>query len=489
MKKIILICAVAASTTSFAQQIDSVKKEIIATPTAPKEKSALKFNLNEDGSHFFQATFLNQTWVRWNESNEGTTLFNKYSPSTFDIGLRRTRIQMFGQITDRTFIYFQFGQNNFNNTAAATPTTVGASSVYGNRKIAAFFHDALCEYKVTKGNQLKIGGGLTVLNGLSRFSQPSVGSIMTLDVPVFAQYSVDQIDQFDRRLALYARGQLGKLDYRVYVSNPFPISSSGAGTTLGANSTFVNTAAFKNGYGPGINNQYGGYFAYNFFENETHTTPYMQGTYLGTKKVWNIAVGGVYQKSAMWNLSNKDSVGVYHDTTYADMIHFSVESFLDMPINKEKGTAISAFVGYYNTNYGYNYLRYNGAMNPATGVMPNIGSNQISGNGSTFGNAFPMFGTGQQVYAQIGYLLPKKLLGEGHGQLMPFASAQYADYQRLDHKPMLVIDAGFNWLIKGHNSKISVDFQNRPTFYLDANKDVQSGLRKNCVILQYQILI
>ena len=92
---------------------------------------------------------MNQTWLRFNESNDGTTLFGKNSPNTFDIGLRRTRIQMLGQITDRVFVYFQFGQNNFNS----------ATNYTGNRKIAAFFHDALCEYKVTKGNQLKLGGG------------------------------------------------------------------------------------------------------------------------------------------------------------------------------------------------------------------------------------------------------------------------------------------------------------------------------------------
>ncbi|MGZ3867434.1 MAG: hypothetical protein ACXVC2_13035, partial [Bacteroidia bacterium] len=205
MKKVIFTILLLIEAVLNAQQADTLKKTgNLPAPSPPKEKSALKFNLNEDGSHFFQATFLNQTWLRWNESNEGTTLFNKYSPTTFDIGLRRTRVQLFGQITDRVFIYFQFGQNNFNNTAGYPST---------NRKVAAFFHDALCEYKLTKGNQLKIGSGLTVLNGLSRFAQPSVGTIMTLDVPVFAQYSVDQIDQFDRRLAVYARGQLGKLDY------------------------------------------------------------------------------------------------------------------------------------------------------------------------------------------------------------------------------------------------------------------------------------
>jgi hypothetical protein len=474
MKKTLILCGMLLSLTVISQTKDS---SAVATPTVPpvkKEKSNLKFNLNEDGSHFFQVTFMNQTWLRYNESNDGTTQFNKSAPSTFDIGLRRTRVQMFGQITNRTFIYFQFGQNNYNS----------AYNYTSNRKIAAFMHDALCEYKVSKGNQLKLGGGLTVTNGLSRFSQPSVGSIMTLDVPVFLQYTVDQTDQFDRRLAVYARGQVGKLDYRVYMSNPFPVTSNGATPpTLGKNATFVNTTVFTNGKGPGIQNQYGGYLAYNFFENETHTTPYMQGTYLGTKKVWNIAVGGVYQQNATWYLK-QDSTGAYKDTTFANMVHLSIETFLDMPLNKDKGTAVNFFAGYYNTNYGHNYLRYNGAMNPGTA---STATNMVQSN--AYGNAFPMFGTGQVGYAQFGFLLPKKLLGEDNGQLMPYASAQYADYEALQHKGMLLFDVGLNWLIKGHNSKISIDYQNRPTYFMDTKGDVQNGSRKSGFILQYQILI
>ena len=464
-----LVPCLLLSAAAFGQQTDTTR---LAPPKPVPDKNALKFNLNADGSHYFQATFMNQTWVRFNESNDGTTLFQKNASNTFDVGLRRTRIQLFGQMTDRTFIYFQFGQNNFNNTA-------GYSATGGNRKIAAFFHDALCEYRVTKGNQLKIGGGLTVLNGLSRFSQPSVGTIMTLDVPVFLQYTVDQTDQFDRRLSVFARGQIGKFDYRAYVSNPFPVISNGnPPPALTKNASFVNTALLKNGTGPGINNQFGGYLAYNFFENEGHTTPYMTGTYLGAKKVWNIAVGGVYQKAATWNLSSDAT-----DTLYNDMLHFSVESFLDMPVNKEKGTAISAFAGYYNTNYGHNYLRYNGAMNPGTA---STATNLVQS--SAYGNAFPMFGTGQVAYAQVGYLLSKKLIGEKNGQLMPFVSGQFADYNALQHKNMLIVDAGLNWLINGHRSKISIDYQNRPTYFLDAGNNVKPGARKSGVILQYQIL-
>lgn len=474
-KTLILIWLLLTFNTNRAQQNDSLAP---LHDKVPDEKSALKFNLNSSGTHYFQVTFLNQAWLRYNQSNPGTTVFSKPAPETFDIGLRRTRIQLFGQINDRTFIYFQFGMNNFNNTAGYN------TSSSGNRKVAAFFHDAICEYKVSKGNQLKLGAGLTVLNGLSRFSQPSIGSIMTLDVPVFLQYSVDQIDQFDRRLAVYARGLLGNLDYRVYVSDPFPVNSNGsAPPALGPNANFVNPALMANGSGPGVNKQFGGYFSWNFFDAEPNTTPYMTGTYLGTKKVWNIGLGGVYQKNATWNLSAND-LGVFSDTTYNAMMHLGIESFLDMPLNKEKGTAVNAFAGFYLTDYGHNYLRYNGAMNPGTG---STATNLLQA--GAYGNAFPMFGSGQVVYAQFGYLLPKKLLGEKHGQLMPYASAQHAQFNALQAQPMLIYDLGMNWLIKGHQSKLSLEYQNRPTYYFDPSNVVKQGSRKSCVILQYQIFI
>lgn len=106
---------------------------IIATNNIAAQKNSdkenLKYNLDESGSHFFQVTFLNQTWLRYNQSNAGTLLEGKKANETFDIGLRRTRIQMFGQITDKVFIYFQFGQNNFNSQFNSI----------SNRKFAPFF--------------------------------------------------------------------------------------------------------------------------------------------------------------------------------------------------------------------------------------------------------------------------------------------------------------------------------------------------------------
>lgn len=452
----------------FAQSPDTVKK--VST-----DKNALMYYLNEDKSNYFQVTFLNQTWLRYTESNNGTTAFGKAKTDLVDIGLRRTRIQLLGQITNKVFVYFQYGQNNFNNAYTNTSN---------NRKFAAFFHDALCEYKVSKGNQLKFGAGLTVMNGLSRFSQPSVSSIMSLDVPVFLQYSVDQIDQFDRRLAIYARGQLGKLDYRLYAANPFPINSSGSTVSaISKNSQFVNVSAYSNGKGPGINYQYGTYLSWNFLDKEGHNTPYMTGTYLGNKSVFNIAAGAVYQKDATWRLM-PDTSGAYKDTAFANMLHIGIEAYLDIPLNKEKSTAISGSLGFYHTDYGAGYLRYNGIMNPANG---SISTNMLQS--TAYGNSFPMFGTGNSFYGQLGFLLPKNFIGEKNGQLMPYVTCQYSNFEALQGKQNMIADVGINWLIKKHNAKISIDYQNRPSFYINTNGKIENGARKSCIICQYQIFI
>jgi hypothetical protein len=455
----LLFCLIAYST--FAQNTNPPATPTIPPPaTVAPEKEALKFNINADGSHFFQVTFLNQVWLRYNQNNPGTQLESISKANTFDLGLRRTRIQMFGQITDKVFIYFQFGQNNFN----------AQYNTGNNRKIASFFHDALCEYKVSKGNQLRLGGGLTIANGLSRFSQPSIGTIMTLDVPVFAQATVDQTDEFSRKLSLYARGQVGKFDYRVVLSNPFPISSNG--TVLPAISENANFAQ------RGHHWQQQGYLMYQFFEQEPNATPYMAGTYLGKRKIFNIAVGGIFHKDAMWDKSRTG------DTLYQDMKLLAVESFLDMPLNKEKETAISAYAGYFNTNYGTNYLRYNGIMNVANGTTLNA-TNSITGQGPTFGNSVPMFGTGSVIYVQVGYLMAKNTL-KGGRKLMPYASLTAAKYDRLNNLWSNTVDLGLNYFILGHKSKITLDWQNRPTFKVE-NAEVKSGKRLSTVNMQYQI--
>jgi len=442
MKYLLILCASISCIYSASAQ---------KTP----DTELLKLKLNESGSRYFQITFLNQVWVRGNENNPGTLVEGVAENQSFDIGLRRTRMQMMGQITDRAFIYFQFGQNNFNaqyNSAS-------------NRKIAPFFHDALGEYRLSSANQLKIGGGLSIISGLSRFSQPSIGTITTLDVPVFAQTTVDQTDQFSRKLSIYARGQVGHFDYRLILSDPFPIMSNGQ--TPPALATVANFAQ------KGHSLQQQGYLIYQFFDHENHTTPYMTGSYLGSKKIVNIAVGGIYQANAMW------AKGIQGDTTYQDMKHFAIESFVDMPINAAKHTAISAYLGYFNTNYGQNYLRYNGIMNPANGTNLTA-ANSIAGQGPTYGNAYPMFGTGHVVYTQIAYL--------NASRFMPYAAATLAKYDRLGNSTTSTYNFGLNYYLQGNKAKLSLDLQNRPSYDVKQG-EIVSGNRLNSLTLQFQLFI
>lgn len=424
-------------------------------PSGMAMSQGMNLKLNDDGSHYVKATFLNQIWLRYNQSNPGTLQMGTAAPQTFDIGLRRTRLQLYGQVTDRMFFYTQFGMNNFNY----------ASNVGGNRKLQAFFHDAMGEYNVFKGkNLLKIGGGLTICGGLSRFTQPSIGSIMTMDVPVFAQTTVEQTDEFARKLSVLARGQVKRLDYRLVLSDPFPITTTGSpAPAIGKDATFASIGHHK---------QYQGLFIWNFFDSETHTTPFMAGTYLGKKKILNLELGAIYQPQATWYLSGAD-------TSYADMLHFSIAGFLDMPINSERMDAVSAYLGYFNLNYGPNYIRNNGIMNPGNGIDPS----QASFNG--IGNAFPMFGTGNVIYGQFGYKFKEGLLGN-RGTLMPYISSQYAQYEKLAD-PMMVTNVGLNWLMDGHTQKLSLDWQTRPVFEAASNGELLStGGRKSTVVMQYQ---
>lgn len=425
-------------------------------------KNGLRFNLSDDGSRYLQFNVLNQTWLRFNQSNPGTLVEGKAKDQTFDIGLRRTRFQLQGQVTDKVFVYFQFGQNNFNSQY----------NTGNNRKMAAFFHDALAEYKVSTGNQLKIGAGLSNAAGVSRFSQPSASSMLTTDLPIFAMTTIDQTDEFSRRLSLYARGQIGHWDYRVVLSDPFPVTSNGSTPpALADYSTYAQM---------GHTLQQQAYLMYQFFEHENHTLVNMTGTYLGKKKIFNIAVGGLYHPDAMWKKGQNE------DTVYQNLVHFAVESYLDMPLNKEKQSAISAYAGFFITDYGDNFLRYNAPMNTANGTSLNA-TNSITGQGFTYGNTYPMFGTGKVIYTQLGYLLPKGCLGLTEHRLLPYASLTASKFDRLNGLWCQTTNLGINYLLNGHASKFSLDWQNRPTFEVVKN-ELQKGKRKNMVVFQYQIL-
>lgn len=416
-------------------------------------KDGLKIYLNDDSTKYIQGTGLAQIWFRYNDNNPGSTIYGTPKKETFDVGLRRVRYQVMGQVNKKVFFYTQFGINSFNSLSA--------------RKPGLFLHDVTAEYKIIK-NYITLGGGLNGWNGTCRYTSSGVGNILGMDLPTIEETTNDISDQFVRKLGIYAKGQIGGLDYRFAAANPFPIQNSL--TTVAALSG-TNSAAFST-KAPEM--QYQGYVKWQFFDKENNLLPYSAGSYLGKKRILNLGGGFTYQKDAMWyRNANLDTLSV-------PMQQFALDVFYDSYLNKEKQNAITAYAAYLNYDFGPNYIRNAGAMNTANGT-----TGAASFNGA--GNNIPLVGTGQVIYAQAAYLFKKDLLGK-QGTLQPYASGSYAMYQKLKD-PVLIYDIGVNWIIAGQNSKISLDYQSRPIFNADSNGDIREtkNARRGQIVLQYQV--
>lgn len=428
----------------------------VVLPLRAQTDKEVKLFLNEEQTHWVKGTGLGQIWVRYTDMNPGSTIFGTAKNEAFDVGLRRVRYQVMGQITDQVFIYTQFGINSFGSLTG--------------RKPGLFLHDVTAEYAVVK-SKLSLGAGLHGWNGTVRYSSSSVASILGLDLPYIEESTNDITDQFVRKLGVYSKGQLGSLDYRISVSNPFPVQTALSPVpTLPEN---VSNIAYYSLAAPAIN--YQGYFFWQFLGKEANQIPYMTGTYLGKKKVFNVGGG----------FSTQDHAMEYRETDGGQVIQeaskqFGLDVFYDVPLNQEKGTALTAYAAVIDYDFGPNYLRSAGAMNPANGV-----NGQGTFNGP--GNNAPLIGTGQVYYTQVGYLMRKDLLGK-LGTLQPYGQLIVSDYDRIEN-PIAIYDIGINWLQAGHRSKLSLDYQSRPVLAQgDSEKLVknESDPRKGMLVLQYQ---
>jgi len=453
---------------------------IRAQITKTYNKEGLKVYLSEDSSRYVKATGLAQIWFRYNQNNPGSNLFGTTKPETEDVGLRRVRYQTLAQINKHVFFYSQFGINNVNSVSA--------------RKSQLFFHDVTAEYNVYK-NYCVLGGGLSGWNGTSRFSSSAVGSILCMDLPTILETTNDVTDQFVRKMGVYAKGKIGNLDYRFSAANPYPVQTAstnaiGAGNvaTLPAVSTATSSvnsqAAFNTAYfstrAPAVN--YQGYLMWQFLEKESNLTPYMTGSYLGKKKIFNIGAGFEFQKNAMMYRRNISDTAL----KFTAIKQFGLDVFYDCYLNKEKQNAITFYLAYLIYDFGPNYLRTSGPMNTTNGIT----ANNINGTGafSGTGNSFPLIGTGNVIYTQAAYLFKKDLLKK-QGTLQPYASAIYGNYERLKD-PLLVYNVGVNWIMAGQNSKLSFDYQSRPIYQQDiATGDVNEikSARRGQFVLQYQV--
>ncbi len=412
----------------------------------------LKFKFNEEGTHYVQLSMVGQLWVRYDHNNPGSTVFGNAQAHTFDIGVRRWRMSLFSQVTDRVFIFTQFGMNNFSSSS---------------KQFSGFFiHDAYAEYAVHKQG-LFIGAGLSGWNGLSRYASPSVGSILTMDAPLFQQVTNGVNDQFLRKLSVHFKGKLNKLDYRLAVTKPMAVQNAViAVRDLSQVSEFSPLPTTV---------QAQGYLMWQFFDQESNLTPYTTGSYLGKKKVLNVGAGFIVQPEAMWHLNAGG------DTSITTMNLLAADVFIDAPLNTEKRNAITAYASYHYMDLGPNYVRNIGVMNPANGT-------DAKGTFNGAGDAFPMVGTGSTVYAQLGYKFKDDLIPK-NGTIQPYGAVQIGLFEALDN-PMVMVEGGLNVFVTGtHNSKLSLNYQNRPVFRTNAANISYQSDRRSMVVIQYQIAL
>jgi hypothetical protein len=399
-------------------------------------------HLSEDGKQYIKFGINVQLWGRYSQLDPGSRVGSNIETETYDIVIRRLRMQAMGMLTEKVFFHLQLGTNNINFTNTG-PTNVPVSVM-----------DALGEYHFNKA--FKVGGGLSGWGaGTTRYSAQSSSTQLSLDAPIYQQNSINSIFG-NRSLSMYAKGEVGNFSYRAVVVNPYRQATS----TLNDFSSSISTKT------PAP--EFIGMLTYQFLDKESNLEPYNKATYLGTKRVFNISAGIMHQSRAMWKLSPT----VATDTTYSSMNVFGTDIFYDSPIGS-KGAALTLYGAYNYCDYGQNYARLISTPNPAS---------------SGPGTGFYMIGTGNIFYGQIGYLFNKSKDENKKGRAQIYGTTQIAALKELK-TPMVMFEAGVNYYLTGSfGPKVTLGYQNRGLFASQAGEtQLVSTDRKGMLVMQFQV--
>ncbi len=439
-------------------------------PKTDHSYKPLTLKLNEDGSKYVRFLIWHQFWATLTQNNPGTVDVNgREIATTTDLALRRSRFLAYAQVSPRFLILTHWGINNQSFINGATPPNGPNSTATPSnqgKKPQMFIHDAWTEYQVLK-DKLYLGAGLHYWNGVSRFASHSTLNFMATDAPIFNWYNIETTDQFARQFGFYAKGQIGRLDYRLHLNKPFVNGPSATKLNTGPNA--INVASET--WAPG------GYVNYMFFDKENNKLPFFVGSYMGARKVFNFGAGFYSQKdvTASRRIAGGDTTVVRHD-----QLCLGVDAFLDMPLNEGRSGAAHAYLVYYNYDFGPGYLRNIGILNEHLNVVADKPDRSWAGGG----NAQPAIGTGTILYGQFGYALPK---GKDGTQWMPYATVTRKDFERLP-QPSMQFGLGLNYFINAHFAKVTLEYQTRPVYRLDSGNIERNG-SKGQLILQTHIFL
>lgn len=373
----------------------------------------MKVKLNEDGSKYFRIISWAQFWAQ--HSDNQTLNANGNEEADLNFSIRRARVLMYAQITNKFLILTHFGLNS-QNAGNLSPTGLSAQS-------QLFFHDVWGEWSMDKDHA--VGGGLHYWNGISRANNQSTLNMLTLDNNRQSWATIGLSDQFARHLGVYFKGKFGKLQYRVSINEALNNGLDVNGIPAVDDATY-NGRAILGGADAGKN--YAGYFDYNFLDQESNFLPYKVGSYLGGKKVFNVGAGFFYHPNGSVSLNSSG------DFQGEDVAIFSVDAFYDAPLG-DNGSAVTAYAQFQSNDYGTNF---------------------------TFGQTYE---TGSMFYTHVGYLLPGQ--SDNKLKIQPYVSYNNRSIDAIDDNASR-LGLGGNLYFSGHHSKLTLEYSNQKYGNLDA---------------------
>ena len=412
MKKTYLIAAILLlSLKAFSQ-------------SSPDYGAGMKFNLNDDGSKYLRVISWAQIWGQYNSDRPLDA--NGNEQADLDFSVRRARVLMYAQINKDFLILTHFGLNSL-NADSMSPTGKGEGS-------QLFLHDVWAQYSLGKDHAL--GGGLHYWNGISRLNNQSTLNIMTLDNQRQAWATLGLSDQFARHIGIYAKGAFGKFQYRVAINSASTSNLQAATVPVsGGAATYTGTRLLGS---KEAGKTYSGYFEYGFLDAESNFLPYKVGTYLGTKKVFNVGAGFFSHPNGAV-IANGSGI-----LSGEDVSVFGLDAFYDVPVGTQ-GAALTAYALYQNSDYGKNYRL-----------------------GTTYE-------TGSMIHGHLGYVIP----GKSKTRFQPYISYDDRKIDALNDNA-IQLGIGANAFFSGHHSKLTLEYQ---TLKYATNKAV------NTITLQAMIYL
>ena len=484
----------AVAKTCLAQSVPVAPDPASADGEGPlmPAHAGLKLYVGQDSQALFRPILVNQFWAKATDNNPGTATLDGAGPDDWSatFGVRRVRVLLLAELGDRMQAFTQIGINNQTFATGGGSGTGGVGGYGQAKKPQVFVHDAWAQYRVgyrakaADGayagfpTSLYVGAGLHYYHGISRLSQGGIPTMLLLDFPIVNFPDIERGNQFARQFGVYAKGDLRRLHYRLAVNQPF-VNDGRPPARFGD----LDPAAPAPGTRlavdyPTRNLAYTGYAEWRFGEWEGHTLPFRPMTYVGAKRLFNVGAGFYAQPGAAATYEVvDDGLGgaTQLDDTHAKRV-LSADVYAEQP--GASGDAFTAYLVYYDYDFGPDYYRSFGLLNtaPADPFRGFAGEAVIDG----FGNAEPLAGTGGILHTELGYLWPEGLIGRGV-RLQTFGAITRKDLERLGTATYRY-DVGANLFLAGHSAKLSAQLALRPQVFARGGGFEADGYRGELVV-------